>query len=313
MERKNSPNEYLFNHSSNYDENDEDYSSISINSFDAFKYPEIESDEDNEIFALNAIFKPEKRKEKNKKMFGTKKVKKDNNFHGLVANLEEGEMDIEKINPEINAKKSIQKSFKANIGPNEPTKERTDQNSYIGKKRERTPEIKEEEEKEKGKKKTEKKYNYNIKIARSFFNDFILHNILEDLKEKYAPNQYFEKFSQVFIKKAIKKESKIFSKNMNLEEILTEKELYETEKKDEKVEKDKCFMQNLAVLNELKNNAKKNILENTFLNKYLKKMSRDLYQEYLKSNEYLEKTKEEDEKFKNYARNFIEYFPVSNI
>ena len=51
--------------------------------------------------------------------------------------------------------------------------------------------------------------------------------------------------------------------------------------------------------------------ENSLLDE-LKMNCRDLYQEYLKSDEYIQKTKklkdEEVTKFVNYARHFIEFF-----
>ena len=91
-----------------------------------------------------------------------------------------------------------------------------------------------------------------------------------------------------------------------MEDILTKEEFYEED------EKEKYFKRNLRVLNKLKNNDEKNIFENSLLDEYLIMNCRDLYQEYLKSDEYIQKTKkskdEEDTKFVNYARHFIEFF-----
>jgi len=192
--------------------------------------------------------------------------------------------------------------FKTNAGQNEKTKEKTEPKTQIGVKRERSK-TKIKEKKENGKS-CEKKYNYFIKIARSFFNKFLLSNKLKKLIEKYGPNLYFEKFPQKFIHKAIIKKSKIFLEK-TLEDILTKEEFYEED------EKEKYFKRNLRVLNKLKNNDEKNIFENSLLDE-LKMNCRDLYQEYLKSDEYIQKTKklkdEEVTKFVNYARHFIEFF-----
>ena len=262
----------------------------------------------NTIFYQRETLKPEtvinKKKFKKKKVFESKKVKKNNDFKGLVAILEES--DNFNVNIDINEKKQIPNLFEINVGQNEITKEKTDPKTQIGVKRERSK-TKIKEKKENGKS-CEKKYNYFIKIARSFFNKFLLSNKLKKLIEKYGPNLYFEKFPQKFIHKAIIKKSKIFLEKTEttLEDILTKEEFYEED------EKEKYFKRNLRVLNKLKNNDEKNIFENSLLDDHLKMNCRDLYQEYLKSDEYIQKTKklkdEEDTKFVNYARHFIEFF-----
>ena len=241
-----------------------------------------------------------KKKFKKKRMFEFKKVKKNNDFKGLVAILEES--DNFNVNIDINEKKQIPNLFKTNAGQNEITKEKTEPKTQIGVKRERSK-TKIKEKKENGKS-CEKKYNYFLKIARNFFNKFLLSNKLKKLIEKYGPNLCFEKFPPKFIHKAIIKKSKIFLEK-TLEDILTKEEFYEED------EKEKYFKRNLRVLNKLKNNDEKNIFENSLLDE-LKMNCRDLYQEYLKSDEYIQKTKklkdEEDTKFVNYARHFIEFF-----
>lgn len=265
-------------------------------------------EEEDDLFYQRETPKPEtvinKKKFKKKRMFEFKKVKKNNDFKGLVAILEES--DNFNVNIDINEKKQIPNLFKTNAGQNEITKEKTEPKTQIGVKRERSK-TKIKEKKENGKS-CEKKYNYFIKIARSFFNKFLLSNKLTKLIEKYGPNLHFEKFPQKFIHKAIIKKSKIFLEKTKttLEDILTKEEFYEEDEKEEN------FKRNLRVLNKLKNNDEKNIFENSLLDEYLKMNCRDLYQEYLKSDEYIQKTKKSNDagdiKFVNYASHFIEFF-----
>lgn len=216
--------------------------------------------------------------------------------------------EINKVDCEMNKKLPLLNSDKIFDGINDITKEKTNTEMEIGKKRKRP-------EKTNKQKKRERKDNCFTKIGTNFFNKFVLSAVMGKLIKTYAPNQNLKKFPRKFIRKATLKKNKDLL-DENLEYFLTHKELYEKGNKDKKNEIDEqkeYFEPNLAVLEKLKTNANKITSDNSLLENTLNKKYRDLYQEYLKSEEYNKKImgyedEENKEKFEDYSRNFIQFF-----
>ena len=114
-----------------------------------------------------------------------------------------------------------------------------------------------------------KKDNILAKIIRHFFNNYLVNeitNIIKDLGSKL----YFDKFPQNFILKAVK---------MKLIEIFLDEELYT---KEDKIN----YARNKDVIEHLKSEKYKNILEDSKFNIILNETISDIYNEYLVSNEY---------------------------
>lgn len=186
---------------------------------------------------------------------------------------------------------------------NELTKEKSNTEMQIGKKRKRPG------------KKCKRKDNCLMEVGRNFFNKFLLKEVMGDLIKKYGPNYYFRRFPQKFIRKAMSTKDNKFS-DKTLKDFLTNKDLYEKGKKaengkrEEIDEQEKYFKPNNAVLMKLEEYAKKNIWKNDLLNDTLNKKYRELYEEYLYSEEYNEKidefdSEEDKKKFEDYSKNFI--------
>ena len=130
-------------------------------------------------------------------------------------------------------------------------------------------------------------------------------NIIKDLGSKL----YFDKFPQNFILKAVKKNNKTNIWKMKLIEIFLDEELY--------TEEDKInYARNKDVIEHLKSEKYKNILEDSKFNIILNETISDIYNEYLVSNEYEQKIraikrkyeKEYVDKFEEYSKNIIRDF-----
>jgi hypothetical protein len=116
--------------------------------------------------------------------------------------------------------------------------------------------------------------NMRKKIKRGFFNTALI-NILNEKLEGIGSNKYFEKFPQFFVSDVDQKRNKeIFS--MTLRDVLEKNELY---KREQKSGFDN-YLHNKKVL------ESEDIKENGEFKKILNKTIRELYEEYLKSDEF---------------------------
>ena len=116
--------------------------------------------------------------------------------------------------------------------------------------------------------------NMRKKIKRGFFNTALI-NILNEKLEGIGSNKYFEKFPQFFVSDVDQKRNKeIFS--MTLRDVLEKNELY---KREQKSGFDN-YLHNKKVL------ESEDIKENGEFKNILNKTIRELYEEYLKSDEF---------------------------
>ena len=153
-----------------------------------------------------------------------------------------------------------------------------------------------------------KKDNIVIKIVRHFFNNYLVNEITKIIKD-LGSKLYFDKFPQNFILNTVKKNDKDNIWRMKLIEIFLDKELYT---KEDKIH----FARNKDVLEHLKSENNKNILEDSKFNIILNKTISDIFNEYLISNEYEQKIrsikrkyeKEYVDKFQEYSKNIIRDF-----
>ena len=153
-----------------------------------------------------------------------------------------------------------------------------------------------------------KKDNIVIKIVRHFFNNYLVNEITKIIKD-LGSRLYFDKFPQNFILNTIKKNNKDNIWRMKLIEIFLDKELYT---KEDKIH----FARNKDVIEYLKSENNKNILEDSKFNIILNKTISDIFNEYLISNEYEQKIrsikrkyeKEYVDKFQEYSKNIIRDF-----
>ena len=116
--------------------------------------------------------------------------------------------------------------------------------------------------------------NMRKKIKRGFFNTSLIKLLNEKLKS-IGSNKYLEKFPQYFIKDVEQKRNKkIFA--MTLLKVFVKEEFYMREKKNGF----KNYLHNLKVL------QSEDIKENEEFKKILNKTIRDLYKEYINSDEF---------------------------
>ena len=180
----------------------------------------------------------------------------------------------------------------------------TDKNSVSAKKRENL--LKRKRLADRRRPRKENQDNIRRKIKRGFFNTALI-NILNSKLESIGSNKYFEKFAQIFIADVDQKRNKeIF--NMTLKEIFTEKKLY----KREKERGVNNFLHNLKVI------QSEDIQCNEEFVIVLNKTIRELYEEYLNSDEFktgeinrLKQKKMDDDYIKRYiylANHLIEFF-----
>ena len=163
------------------------------------------------------------------------------------------------------------------------------------------------------KKETTKKIredNFRIGIGRSFMNYLL--NLIKEMKQKCDCILCLEKFSKGFILQAVKK-SNIHYLEYTFEELFENNKLYGIKDPYD------IYSINLKVIKELKSEKNKEIMERFGYDKILKMKYRELYELYLKSNEfkqykqkmydlYEKKGNSEKEKIDIWFNNFIERF-----
>ena len=148
--------------------------------------------------------------------------------------------------------------------------------------------------------------NIRKKIKRGFFNNALI-NKLNDKLKSIRSNKYFMKFPQNFVKDICQKRNKEII-NLTLKEILEKEELY----KQENEKGLDNYLHNLRVI------QSEEIKENEEFKKILGKTFRELYEEYINSDEFkigeigrLKKHKMKDDyikKYVYYSRELIEFF-----
>jgi len=148
--------------------------------------------------------------------------------------------------------------------------------------------------------------NIRKKIKRGFFNNALIKKLNEMLK-RIGSNKYFEKFPQRFVSDIDQKRGKeIFS--MTLGEILEKKKIYRLEKKSGL----NNYLHNLQVI------QSEDVKENEEFKIILNKTVRELYEEYINSDEFkieeinrLKKKNSKDEYINSYiyfSNHLIEFF-----
>ena len=150
----------------------------------------------------------------------------------------------------------------------------------------------------------ENKDNIRKKIKRGFFNNILCEKLNNKLRI-IGSNQYFTKFPQFFASDVDRKRNKIIL-DMTLQEIFENSELYIYEDKNGYAN----YLHNLEVVEK--------IMNNNIFKKILSKTFKELYEEYLDSDEFnideinrLKKSKMENEyirRYKNIAKALINFF-----
>ena len=150
------------------------------------------------------------------------------------------------------------------------------------------------------------KDNIRTKIKRGFFNSALI-NKLNDKLKSIGSTKYFMKFPQNFVSDISQKRNKEIV-NMTLREIFEKKELY----KQENEIGFENYLHNLKVI------QSEIIKDNSEFKKILNKTFRELYEEYINSDEFkigeigrLKKHKMKDDyikKYVYYSRELIEFF-----
>ena len=204
---------------------------------------------------------------------------------------------------EINSKKSL--IFEINYCPKNSLFTKAKVNNYSVEKEKERNFLKRKRSTSRRKRK-ENKDNIRKKIKRGFLNNTIIEKLNEKLRN-IGSKTYFEKVPQRFASDVDQKRNKKIL-NIKLKEIFENKELYVKEKKKGLDN----FKHNLKVIQseEVKNNEIfKNILNKTF---------RQLYEEYLDSNEFeiyeinrLKNKKMDEEyirRYKEFAKDLMNFF-----
>ena len=150
------------------------------------------------------------------------------------------------------------------------------------------------------------KDNIRTKIKRGFFNSALI-NKLNDKLKSIGSTKYFMKFPQNFVSDISQKRNKEIV-NLTLKEIFEKKELY----KQENEIGFENYLHNLKVI------QSEIIKENSEFKKILNKTFRELYEEYINSDEFkigeigrLKEHKMEDDYIKKYiylSRELIDFF-----
>ena len=150
------------------------------------------------------------------------------------------------------------------------------------------------------------KDNIRTKIKRGFFNSALI-NKLNDKLKGIGSTKYFMKFPQNFVSDISQKRNKEIV-NLTLKEIFEKKELY---KQENEIGFDN-YLHNLKVI------QSEIIKENSEFKKILNKTFRELYEEYINSDEFkigeigrLKEHKMEDDYIKKYiylSRELIDFF-----
>ena len=138
-------------------------------------------------------------------------------------------------------------------------------------------------------------------IGRRFFND-IIYNKINDLLRMEGSILILEKLQQDLVYDLVKKCNKKYL-DMKLEELFIKKELY-NEKNLEK------YYHNFNVIKKLRTDEFANIRERTNIDLILNMKYKDLFEEYISSNEFIEEINrlKNNEKFEEaYINNYIYY------
>ena len=160
----------------------------------------------------------------------------------------------------------------------------------------------------KKKKRLYQEYNMRIKIARKFCNKYLIKKINKILKKIKCP-LYFE-ISQKNLVLNIATKNYIEHLNLTLEKIISNKELYKIQNKENNF---KNYDHNLTALNKLKSVEFKYVMEKTEINNILKKTFGDLFQDYLNSDEFKEQIEEMKNDVNEYSNDYIERYIQFNI
>mgnify|MGYP007070307266 CR=1 FL=1 len=154
----------------------------------------------------------------------------------------------------------------------------------------------------------ENRDNIRKKIKRGFFNN-VLPEKLNDKLRMIDRNEYFIKFPQFFASDVDKNRNKIIV-DMSLKEIFENSELYSFEDKDKDKNGYDKYLHNKKVVEKIKNND--------IFKKILSKTFRELYEEYLDSDEFkideinrLKESKMENHyirRYKDIAKDLINFF-----
>ena len=151
-------------------------------------------------------------------------------------------------------------------------------------------------------------YNMRIKIARKFCNKYLIKKINKILKKIKCP-LYFEIFQKNLVLNIATK-NYIEHLNLTLEKIISNKELYKIQNKENNFKK---YYHNLNALNKLKSVEFKYVIEKTEINNILKKTFGDLFQDYLNSDEFKEQIEEMKNDVNEYSNDYIERYIQFNI
>ena len=251
------------------------------------------SDSSDSVIKEKIYFYPQKPKKE--KIFHIEKI--ENKINKAKQNLNLKYIETNKVIPSLNQKLDINTDETKEISNINCDEKNSGNNKFIGKKR---VNILTDENNRIG---DEREDNCRYKIGRNFFNAFLIFEIINPLIKQNGSKLNFERFPQIFIRKASNKKNKRYL-DKNLEDLLTKEELYEEEDKKEGGN----FMRNCNALAKLKNNDdNNNILEKSGLNEYLGKNYSKLYKEYLKSETHekmimkLEEKGQKPEEFKKFS------------
>ena len=159
-------------------------------------------------------------------------------------------------------------------------------------------------------KKNKKLNNWRKKVARNFFNKY-LKNIIKKMGTSCKVVICIENFPDKFIFNVIKTNNK-FILEMTFEELIKKEELYKGK------EAKNYYFKNKESLEKIKSNMHLVNTEELDIDKILKMKFKDLYKDYLHSDEYkLKKSKLFEEKgisegkmFEEMSENFIEYYKL---
>ena len=201
----------------------------------------------------------------------------DNNSkpHPIYTNEIEKHMEIS-ANQTLNAFTHFTDNF---IFPIEPQRNNSNslpekgKTTFLNKKKERN----EFDSIEKEVQKKIREDNFRSGIGRSFMN-FVL-NLLKEMKQKCNCILCLEKFPKGFILQAVKKRN-IHYLEYTFEELFENKKLYDNK------DPHGIYSINLKVIKELKSEKNKHTMEMFGYDKILKMKYRELYELYLKSNEF---------------------------
>ena len=122
-------------------------------------------------------------------------------------------------------------------------------------------------------------------------------NRIENIKKAFGCKFCLYNFPKAFIRELIKKSKRIYL-DYSLERLLEDEELYKNK------DSEGYYSKNLKIINEIKSEKNKDIMEKNGYNKILKMKYKELFEEYLKSDEFQKKIEQLNSKNKKAAENF---------